>query len=406
VDSDHIDAHPERDPDPALEPVPEVSGQGHSGAAVKRQWAPTAGRAGEESVAEESAYQTSAYSYALPADRIATRPPAQRDTARLLVLRSDGGLGDATFADIHKFLRPGDCLVLNETRVIKARLYGVRTGSGGGRVELLLVGERDGGVWEALGRPGKRLAPGTALRLAGGAIEGEVVAVSPSGRRLIRLNAERPIPQILEQVGRVPIPPYLGREDDARDADDYQTVYARVPGAVAAPTAGLHFTPELLARIEASGVAIARLVLHPGPGTFRPLQVDDIRQHALDPEAFVLDEAAAARINSARAGGGRIVGVGTTVVRGLETQARRVPEADRGRGLTVIAGEGATDLFIHPPFRFLAVDALITNFHLPRSTLLMLVCAFAGRERVLGAYAEAIRRGYRFFSYGDAMLIE
>jgi len=375
-----------------------VSGRAHAAA--------TGNRAAEEPASEESLYRTGAYDYTLPSDRIATRPPARRDAARLLVLRADGDLEDAIFADIHNFLRPDDCLVLNETRVIKARLYGVRARPGGGRVELLLLGEKGGGMWEALGRPGKRLVPGTALRLAGGAVAGEVVAVSGRGRRLIRLTADRPLDQVLEQVGRVPIPPYLGREDDARDVADYQTVFARVPGAVAAPTAGLHFTPELLARLEASGVGIARLVLHTGPGTFSPVQVEDIRQHTLDPESLVLDEVAAARIHSARASGGRIVAVGTTVVRGLETQARRVPEADRSRARTVIAGAGTTDLFIHPPFRFLAVDALITNFHLPRSTLLMLVCAFAGRERVLAAYAEAIRRGYYFYSYGDAMLIE
>jgi S-adenosylmethionine:tRNA ribosyltransferase-isomerase len=179
-----------------------------------------------------------------------------------------------------------------------------------------------------------------------------------------------------------------------------------VPGAVAAPTAGLHFTPELLAEVEASGVSIARLVLHTGIGTFRPVQVEDIRMHALDPEWFALDEEAAARINSTRAAGGRIVAVGTTVVRALESQARQVPESARGPALTVVAGQGSTDLFVHPPFRFRAVDVLITNFHLPRSTLLMLVCAFGGRERVLAAYGEAIRRDYRFYSYGDAMLVE
>lgn len=353
----------------------------------------------------EAAFDTGAYTYVLPPDRIATRPPAQRDAAQLLVLHRGGGLEHTTFADLRCFLRPGDCLVLNETRVVKARLYGVRAETGG-RVELLLLGEREEGVWDVLGRPGKGLAPGTVLRLASGALRGEVVAVSGRGRRLVRLSpgsapgSERPIAELLGEVGRMPIPPYLGRPDDARDIEDYQTVYARVPGAVAAPTAGLHFTPELLAELAAAGVRIARLVLHAGPGTFRPVEVADVRQHVLDPESFVIDTQAAETINAARASGGRIVAVGTTVVRALETQARAT-----GEGAGVVPGQGMTGLFIYPPFRFRAVDVLITNFHLPRSTLLMLVCAFAGRERVLAAYAEAIQRGYRFYSYGDAMLV-
>jgi S-adenosylmethionine:tRNA ribosyltransferase-isomerase len=358
--------------------------------------------AGLDGVAEP--YRTGAYAFALPRELVASRPPARRDQARLLVLRrAEGALEHAVFADLGRFLRPGDCLVLNETRVVKARLFGVRAGTGG-RVELLLTARRDGEVWEALGRPGKALRPGTRLLLAGGALEGEVLEASGRGRRLVRLAADRPVEEILDEAGHVPIPPYLGRADDARDVEDYQTVYARVPGAVAAPTAGLHFTPELLARLEAGRVEVVRLVLHPGPGTFRPVEAADLRQHELEPEPFVLGEAAAAAIQAARARGGRIVAVGTTVVRTLETQARAAAEC--GLPLAVAPGAGESALFIHPPFRFLAVDALVTNFHLPRSTLLMLVCAFVGRERVLAAYAEAVREGYRFFSYGDAMFIE
>ncbi len=366
-----------------------------------------AGAPGEAAPAGDP-YRTAAYDYRLPPELIATRPPPVRDHARLLVLPrrpndAPGGIAHETFADLVHHLRRGDCLVLNETRVVKARLYGVRAGSGG-HVELLLVSQRDGEVWEALGRPGRSLTPGTRLRFADGAIEGEIMAVTDRGRRLVRLTGARPLTELLEEHGRVPIPPYLRRPDDERDVADYQTVFARVPGGIAAPTAGLHFTPELLARLAECGVRVGRLVLHPGPGTFRPVQALDIREHTLDSESFMISEETAALVNATRASGGRIVAVGTTVVRSLETQARAARAAGAHPG-TIVAGSGVTALFIHPPFEFLAIDALITNFHLPRSTLLMLVCAFAGRERVLRAYAEAIERGYLFFSYGDAMLI-
>jgi S-adenosylmethionine:tRNA ribosyltransferase-isomerase len=363
--------------------------------------------AGPNGPPPDAIYRTESYDFPLPPEQIATRPPAERDRARLLVLARKGpvesAIEHATFGDLERLLLPGDCLVLNETRVIKARLYGVRATTGG-RIELLLVTRRDDGLWEALGRPGRSLVPGTRLSFADGTVQGEVVAVIGRGRRLVRFAGPGPVEDLLEQHGRVPIPPYLGRADDARDVTDYQTVYSRVPGAVAAPTAGLHFTPELLARIEARGVRLARLVLHPGPGTFRPVQAVDIREHELEPEAFALPEEAAASINAARAGGGRVVAVGTTVVRTLETQARAARAAGAPLG-TVIAGSGESGLFIHPPAELCAIDALVTNFHLPRSTLLMLVCAFAGRDRVLAAYAAAVERGYLFFSYGDAMFI-
>jgi S-adenosylmethionine:tRNA ribosyltransferase-isomerase len=361
---------------------------------------------------DEVFYRTDTYGYTLPPELIATRPPVVRDSARLLVVRRAGGdLEHVRFADLGRYLKAGDCLVLNETQVVKARLYGTRHETSG-RVELLLLSRKGEETWEALGRPGKRLLPGTRLRLGNGAIEGEVLEVGDRGRRLVRLTAARPIEELLIEVGRVPIPPYLGREDDARDVEDYQTVYSRVPGAVAAPTAGLHFTPELLDQLAAAGVRIARLVLHPGPATFRPVEVEDIRQHTLDSESFVLDEEAAATINATRRSGGQVVAVGTTVVRVLETQARAAgahgasgAAGEPSSPGAVIPGAGATDLFIHPPFSFLAADALVTNFHLPRSTLLMLVCAFAGRDRLLAAYQEATDRGYLFYSYGDAMLI-
>ena len=354
-------------------------------------------------------FHPAAYRYELAPALIATRPPAQRDEARLLVMdRQDGDapLVHARFADLGRFLRAGDCLVLNETRVVKARLFGRRSDTGG-QVELLVIGpvaSGDEGVWEAIGRPGKRLLPGTRLEFGAGAITGEIVSMAVGGRRQIRLTAgEHPLAERIEEIGHMPIPPYLGRRDDARDVADYQTVYARVPGGVAAPTAGLHFTPELLATLTANGVEVVPIVLHPGPGTFRPVAVDDVRAHHLDPEPFDLSPAAAEAIARARARGARVVAVGTTVVRTLETQARAARALGDPR--PVLAGAGRTELFIHPPFAFSVVDALITNFHLPQSTLLMLVAAFAGRERVLAAYAEAMAHGYLFYSYGDAMLI-
>jgi S-adenosylmethionine:tRNA ribosyltransferase-isomerase len=371
-----------------------------------------AGAHSTESVPAE--LRTSAYDYVLPPHAIATRPPRERDQARLLVLarssregsdpRADEpALEHGRFADLPRYLRPGDCLVLNETRVVKARLYGRRADSAG-RVELLLLREVAAGEWEALGRPGKRLLRGVRLELGDGAIRGEILEVGAGGQRRVRLAGNEPLPALLERVGRVPIPPYLGREDDARDVTDYQTVYGRIPGGVAAPTAGLHFTPELLARIEAAGVAIARLVLHPGPGTFRPVETEDLRQHVLDPEPYVLPADQAAVITAARDRGGRVVAVGTTVVRTLE--ARALAAARTGSEDLILPGEGTTDLYIHPPFAFRVVDALITNFHLPKSTLLMLASAFAGRERLLAAYREAVAAGYLFYSYGDAMLIQ
>jgi S-adenosylmethionine:tRNA ribosyltransferase-isomerase len=354
-------------------------------------------------------FQTAAYHYELPRELVATRPPVARDQARLLVLAREAGADPTAhrrFADLRQFLRAGDCLVLNETQVLKARLYGRRTDTGGG-VELLLlgpaVGEADG-VWEAIGRPGKRLLPGARLEFGAGAIAGEVLSLEAGGRRRIRLTTSAgTLTDKVAEVGHMPIPPYLGRKDDERDVRDYQTVYARVPGGVAAPTAGLHFTPELLADLEASGVTIARLTLHPGPGTFRPVESADLRAHRLDPERFVLPETVADAIGDTQARGGRVVAVGTTVVRTLEAQAIEARTALDRR--PVLPGEGLTDLFIYPPFEFQVVDALVTNFHLPQSTLLMLVCAFAGRERVLDAYQEAVAQGYLFYSYGDAMLI-
>jgi len=374
-------------------------------------------------------FRRSDYAYPLPDRLIARRPPSDRASARLMVVdRHGAGVEHLRFADVVDYLEPGDVVVLNETRVVPARLFGHRRGTGGG-VELLLVRRieaaseavvpaagggtpaRRGALFECVGRPGRRLRPGVELVLEDGALEGEVVAVDARGRRLVRLDlpgvprpgtddgdAAASLEAVLDRVGHMPIPPYLGRRDDARDRQDYQTVFARVPGAIAAPTAGLHFTADLLAAIAARGVAVARLVLHVGPGTFTPVECDDVRGHRMEAERFTVPAACAAAIEAARAAGRRVVAVGTTVVRSLETAARR------GDG-RVVACQGETDLFIHPPFEFLAVDALITNFHLPESTLLMLVAAFAGRQRVLAAYRQAVERQYLVYSYGDAMLI-
>jgi S-adenosylmethionine:tRNA ribosyltransferase-isomerase len=362
-------------------------------------------------------FRRSDYHYELPPERIASRPASERTASRLMVIRRDApdpaAPEHATFAELPRYLAAGDLLVLNDTRVIPARLLGVRRQTGG-KMEILLVRRSAGGpqegtasggqeCWEVLCRPGKKLGPGSRFVLAGGALRGEVLHHTGSGRRQVSLSSTEPgrtVSELVAEHGHVPLPPYIRRPDDQRDRDDYQTVYARAPGAVAAPTAGLHFTHELLAELGERGVGVARLTLHVGPGTFTPVAVDDVREHVLDPERFELPAETAARIDATRRSGGRVVAVGTTVVRTLES---RVEEGATGK--RVSPGSGEADLFIHPPFRFRAVDAMITNFHLPESTLLMLVAAFAGRERILAAYREAVERGYRFYSYGDATLI-
>ena len=340
---------------------------------------------------------TSDFDYELPASAIAQRP-APRGESRLLVLDRHGPGRHRWVSDLPALLAPGDLLVLNDTRVIPARLYGHRIGPGeaAGPVELLLleaVSERE---WESLGKPGRRLRPGATVELAPG-LTAEVIAAGEGGRRWLRFS--EPIEPHLERLGHVPLPPYIRRADEAEDRERYQTVYAEKPGAVAAPTAGLHFSRELLDEVRRAGAGIARVTLHVGIGTFRPVAAERIEEHRMDRERWQVPEETAAAIAATRAAGGRIVAVGTTVVRTLEAVAL----ADGGE---VRAGAGSTDLFITPGFRFRAVDALLTNFHLPRSTLLMLVAAFAGRERVLAAYAEAVALGYTFYSYGDAMLAE
>jgi S-adenosylmethionine:tRNA ribosyltransferase-isomerase len=342
-------------------------------------------------------HDLAAYDYDLPPALVAQQPLPRRDASRLLVLeRAGGAIEHRAFTDLPDLLRPGDLLVTNRSRVFPARLVGRR--AGGGAAEVLLVRREEGDVWQAMVRPGRRLRPGTIVDVA----PGIRIRVEPSGepsplRRIRLLLDSLDLETALERHGHVPLPPYIHRADEPSDRERYQTVYAREAGSVAAPTAGLHFTPELLRRLEERGVERAEVVLHVGPGTFRPVEVDDVRKHHVDPERFTIPEETAAAVERARAGGRRVVAVGTTATRTLESAAD-------GAG-RVRAGDGETGLVIVPGFRFRVAGALVTNFHLPRSSLLLLVSAFAGRERVLGAYEEAVRLGYRFYSYGDAMLV-
>jgi S-adenosylmethionine:tRNA ribosyltransferase-isomerase len=343
--------------------------------------------------------RTSAFDYPLPEDLIAHVPADRRDESRLLVVdRASPELRHLHFRDIVSFFQPGDALVVNETRVIPARLIGAKPT--GAAAEILLIRPVDGDPasdrWEALVRPGSKLKPGTRVIVADD-LEVEIVRGIEHGAREVRIASDLPVPAAIEKHGRVPLPPYIDRPPTEADRERYQTVYARVAGSVAAPTAGLHFTPALLSRLETTGVGIVRLVLHVGPGTFRPVETEDPAAHAMHAEEFTIPESTARSIATVRARGGRIWAVGTTVVRALEASAT-------GQG-TVEPREGSTRLFIRPGYRFSVVDRLITNFHLPRSTLLMLVCAFGGHERVMAAYTEAIGRRYRFYSYGDAMAI-
>ncbi len=343
--------------------------------------------------------QLSDYDYDLPTGLIAQHPVSERDRSRLMVLRRrEQKIEHVRFSDLPGFLASGDCLVVNETKVFPARLRGVRVESGGA-VELLLI-RRDGDLWETLVRPARRLRVGAEVRLLDSAVTAVVEAVGPSGRRRVRFEGDEPLEDVLNRIGEVPLPPYIRREAEADDRERYQTIYARKRGAVAAPTAGLHFTDGLLARIRGVGVGMVPIVLHVGPGTFRPVEVEDPSAHDVEAEFFEVSAGSAERISRCRREGGRVVAVGTTSVRTLESVAEK-----EGQDWIAQPDSGWTGLFITPPYPFRLVDALITNFHLPRSTLLMLVCAFASRTLVLEAYEQAIQERYRFCSYGDAMLI-
>ena len=332
----------------------------------------------------------------LPERLIAQHPLAQRDSSRLLVLdRATGSVSHRHFTDLPDYLNPGDCLVMNNSRVIPARLMGHAEGRTT-PVEVLLLTDHGGGLWECLTRPGKKTREGVELTFGGGLLTATVESVNPmDGNRFLRFHYDGIFLEILEKLGSMPLPPYIKEKLD--DPERYQTVYSKTPGSAAAPTAGLHFTRELLARIEEKGVKLAFVTLHVGLGTFRPVKEDEITDHIMHSEWYTMDEQTAKTINDTRAAGGKIWAVGTTATRTLETIAA-------GDGM-VRAQSGWTDIFIYPGYRFKAVDHLVTNFHLPESTLMMLISAFATREQVMAAYAEAVEKEYRFFSFGDSMLL-
>lgn len=331
----------------------------------------------------------------LPQELIAQDPLEDRSSSRLLMLdRESGAVSHHVFREVIDYLNPGDCLVLNNTKVIPARLLGEREGTGA-HVEVLLLKRREGDVWETLVKPGKKCRPGTRLMFGDGALRAEVLETVEEGNRLIHFEYEGIWEEVLDRLGEMPLPPYITHK--LQDRNRYQTVYAKYEGSAAAPTAGLHFTKELLSRIEDKGVEIAYVTLHVGLGTFRPVKEEEVLKHHMHSEYYQVTEEAAERINRTKERGGRVICVGTTSCRTVESAA-----GEDGR---VIPGCGNTEIFIYPGYRFKVLDGLITNFHLPESTLVMLVSALAGREQVLSAYGEAIRERYRFFSFGDAMLI-
>jgi S-adenosylmethionine:tRNA ribosyltransferase-isomerase len=341
--------------------------------------------------------RTADFDFDLPPDRIAQTPAERRDASRLLVLdRATGEIRHRVFADLTDLVPAGDALVLNETRVFPARLVGKKPTGAAAEVFLLHPEGGDETLWRALVRPGGKLKPGRTVEI-GPELSVEIVDSTGEGDRVVRLVTPLPLAEALDRYGEVPLPPYVERHATEADRERYQTVFARERGSVAAPTAGLHFTPELLAALEARGVRIVRLVLHVGVGTFRPVEAEDPAEHRMHREWYRVSPEAADALNAIRGAGGKIWSVGTTVTRTLESVA-----TDGG---VVHAGEGWTDIFIRPPYRFKAIDRLITNFHLPRSTLLMLVSALGGYEHVMHAYREAIASGYRFYSYGDAMAL-
>lgn len=339
--------------------------------------------------------KTSDFYYSLPQGLIAQDPLEDRSASRLLCLgKEDGHVEHRRFRDLKDYLCPGDCLVLNDTKVIPARLHG-RKADTGAAVELLLLKRREGDVWETLVKPGRKIKPGCRLVFGEGLLEGEITDIVEDGDRLVHFTYRGVFEKVLDQLGEMPLPPYITHE--LKEKGRYQTVYAKHEGSAAAPTAGLHFTDFLLEEIEKMGVKIARITLHVGLGTFRPVKVEDVAEHHMHSEYYQIEEGQAQMINETRKNKGRIISVGTTSCRTLETAADE-------EGI-LHPGSGWTDIFIYPGYRFRIVDGLVTNFHLPESTLLMLVSALAGREHVLAAYEEAVRERYRFFSFGDAMLI-
>ena len=339
--------------------------------------------------------KTSDFYYDLPQELIAQDPLEDRSASRLMVLdKKMGKIQHHIFKEIVNYLNPGDCLVINDTKVIPARLYGAKVGTDA-KIEVLLLKRKENNIWETLVKPGKKAKIGTKISFGEGLLIGEVVDIVEEGNRLIQFTYEGIFEEILDKLGQMPLPPYITHQ--LKDKNRYQTVYAKHDGSAAAPTAGLHFTPELLEEIRAKGVNIAHVTLHVGLGTFRPVKVEDVTQHHMHSEFYVVEEDQAALINETKKKGGKIISVGTTSLRTLES-------ASTEDGI-LKAGSGWTDIFIYPGYRFKIVDRLITNFHLPESTLIMLVSALAGKEHIMAAYEEAVKDKYRFFSFGDAMFI-
>lgn len=339
--------------------------------------------------------KTHDFYYDLPPELIAQTPIARRDASRLLTLNKETGETEHHhFYDLPSFLRPGDCLVLNDSRVLPARLIGHRVPTGGA-CEVVLLIDRGENTWECLVRPGKKLREGAVISFGEGELTGQIARVLDNGNRLIRFSYEGIFLEILERLGKMPLPPYI--KEELQDSERYQTVYSKEIGSAAAPTAGLHFTPELLEKIQAMGVAVCYVTLHVGLGTFRPVKAEEITDHQMHSEYCVISDETAQIINRTKAAGGRVICVGTTSCRTIESWA--------GEEGTMQASAGWTNIFIYPGYRFKVLDGLVTNFHLPESTLIMLVSALAGREHVLAAYEEAVREKYRFFSFGDAMFI-
>ena len=344
--------------------------------------------------------KTSDFDFELPVERIAQHPAPRREQSRMMVVRRAGGrMEHRRFSDLPEFLERNDLLVLNNTRVIPARLFGRKPGTGG-KVEILLLEELHPGTWDILLHASRRPKVGSLITLGDGQAVAVLLTDGEKGRATIRIECDRPWPEVLEEIGEPPLPPYIKRSDVSNQKSDrerYQTVYARQAGAVAAPTAGLHFTDEVFQTLEKRGVKKTEITLHVGLGTFRPVDAENVEEHRMEAERYTIPAETAEGIETTRAAGGRVVAVGSTSVRTLETVA--------GEHGGVVACSGRSALFIYPPYPFKVVDCMLTNFHLPRSTLLMMVCAFAGRELILQAYDEAVREKYRFYSYGDCMLI-
>ena len=346
------------------------------------------------------------FDYKLPEELIAQKPQKDRDKCRLMVLRrKDNSIEHRHFFDILEYLKEGDCLLLNDSKVIQARLYGIKEGTGA-RVEFLLIKRIEGDTWETMVRPGKRLKPGDSVVFSdedGKKLRAEILDYGEDGTRIVKMEYDGILMERLEEIGSMPLPPYISRPSNDEDKDDYQTVYCHEEGSVAAPTAGLHFTAELLEKAKQKGVKIAFVTLHVGIGTFRPVKCETIEEHHMHFEEYSVSEETAEIVNETVLSGGRVISVGTTSTRTAESAAC----FDEKSGKYLLkAGSGSTDIFIYPGYEFKIIESLITNFHLPKSTLMMLVSALYDREHILKAYDEAVREEYRFFSYGDAMFIE